>query len=183
MRKDRTGQSLLETVVALGIITSVLVSIFSLVINNIATERASTSRVQAVNFAREALEATRAMRDSNWVAGRDPWTGIGAGNDQVLAFDETTGVYALQSGQDPALVRTAGGAYAQGSSASGEASSFSRRVDVLDIDCSSLAAEDQTDCAALGLPRIGVRVTAHVQWSNQGRTQEIAFSEDLYDWR
>ncbi len=173
----------METVVALGIITSVLVSIFSLVINNISTERASTSRVQAVNFAREALAAVRALRDSNWVAGRDPWTGIVSGNDYVLAFTEATGVYTLQEGQDFALVRAPSSVYTQGSSALGDATQFSRWIDVQDVNCSALPAADQGDCDALGLPRIGARVTAHIRWFNQGHTQEIAFSEDLYDWR
>ena len=37
--------------------------------------------MQAVNFAREALEAVRAMRDSNWVAGHDTWEGIATGRN------------------------------------------------------------------------------------------------------
>ena len=65
---------------ALGIVTGALIGVFTLVVNNL-TRACRIDANAGSNFAREALEAVRAMRDSNWVAGHDTWEGIATGRN------------------------------------------------------------------------------------------------------
>ncbi|MEK7606763.1 MAG: hypothetical protein AAB444_01005 [Patescibacteria group bacterium] len=178
----RKGQTLLETVVALGIVTSALIGVFTLVVNNLTTERAGSTRMQAVNFAREALEAVRAMRDSNWVAGHDTWEGIATGAEQSLVFYPASGGSSLFPGGEIALYRLSSGLHVQ-SSAEGVQTQFSRWVNVAKLECSNLPTDAQAACAALDLEKVGSRITAHVRWFEQGRQSEVNLTEDLYDWR
>ena len=73
----KKGQGLLETIVAIGVILTGLVSVMTLVISNLTGAREAALRYQAVNLAREGIELVRNKRDSNWLAGIGAWVGIG----------------------------------------------------------------------------------------------------------
>lgn len=87
--RQSSGQSLLEAIVAIGVILTTVISSSTLIISSITAGRVSQNRVEAANFAREGVEIVRALRDSNWlkfeqnerVGGVIPsWdTGLGAG--------------------------------------------------------------------------------------------------------
>lgn len=72
------GQGLLETIVAIGVIVTGLISVMTLVISNLTSAREAALRYQAVNLAREGIELIRNKRDSNWLADKDAWDGIDA---------------------------------------------------------------------------------------------------------
>ncbi|OGL75086.1 hypothetical protein A3C96_00610 [Candidatus Uhrbacteria bacterium RIFCSPHIGHO2_02_FULL_60_10] len=61
---------MLEAIVAMGIIVTAVSSALSLVIMAVKAEKDSETTIVAVNLAREGIEAVRAMRDSNWLAGK-----------------------------------------------------------------------------------------------------------------
>lgn len=61
------GQGLLETIVAIGVIVTGLVSVMTLVISNLTGAREAALRYQAVNLAREGIEMVRNARDTGWL--------------------------------------------------------------------------------------------------------------------
>ncbi len=62
------GFSLLESVLATGIVLVGVVSIISLSVISLIGGQAASNQLEAVNFAREAMETVRNQRDSNWLA-------------------------------------------------------------------------------------------------------------------
>ncbi|GEM_PF-400741 len=62
------GQGLLEATLAIGMILVGLGAVLALTIQNVSATTASTQRLTAGQLAREAIEAVRATRDSNWLA-------------------------------------------------------------------------------------------------------------------
>lgn len=65
--KNNKGQSLIELSVAVGLTSMALIAILSLILISIATQRKSSNYYTAVNLAREAVEAARNIRDTNWL--------------------------------------------------------------------------------------------------------------------
>ena len=61
------GESLLEVIIAVSILSTIMVSVFSLLIRGSATNVNVTNRVVAINVAREGAEAVRNIRDTNWL--------------------------------------------------------------------------------------------------------------------
>lgn len=67
MLKQRRGQTLLELVIATGVIVVSIISAITVILSTITVGRLSQTRIEAANFAREGIEAVRQIRDSNWV--------------------------------------------------------------------------------------------------------------------
>ena len=65
--KNNKGQSLIELSVSVGITSMALITILSLITVSIITQRKSSNYYTAVNLAREAIEAARNIRDTNWL--------------------------------------------------------------------------------------------------------------------
>ena len=63
----QSGQTLLETIVALGIIATATTATVSLLLASMKAGTTSSNRVIAANLARETIEAARDIRDSNWL--------------------------------------------------------------------------------------------------------------------
>ena len=62
-----SGQSLLELIVALGVILAGVLGGLTLVISSITAARRTQQQIIAQNLAREGLELVRSVRDSNWL--------------------------------------------------------------------------------------------------------------------
>jgi|GEM_PF-1879740 len=67
----QSGQTLIETITALFILTMALVAGLSLAIYASTQSTNNRDRVIAANLAREGIEVIRMMRDSNWLAAED----------------------------------------------------------------------------------------------------------------
>jgi len=65
--KSSRGQSLLEAVVAVGIIVASVITVIVLGIVTVRAGRASENRLAASNLAREGIEYFRNIRDTNWL--------------------------------------------------------------------------------------------------------------------
>lgn len=65
--KNRSGETLIEIIMALSIIILALTSSFRLLGNAMYTKEVAKSRVIAINLAREGMEAVRYIRDYNWL--------------------------------------------------------------------------------------------------------------------
>ena len=66
---SQSGQTLIETVVALFILTTGLAAGLTLAIYSFSSSSVSSNKVIASALAREGLDAVRRLRDSNWLAG------------------------------------------------------------------------------------------------------------------
>ena len=68
-RINQKGQTIIEAVLAIGIITIALVGLLSRSGTNLISSRDANYRVVAGNLSREGVEAVRNIRDSNWLKG------------------------------------------------------------------------------------------------------------------
>lgn len=66
--KSQSGQSLIETIIAIAILTSALTAGLGLTIYAFSSFTTSQSQIVASSLAREGVEVVRMMRDSNWLA-------------------------------------------------------------------------------------------------------------------
>ncbi len=78
MRKTNTqsGQTLIETIVAIFILTTALATGLGLAIYATSQSTKTKDQIVAVNLAREGLEVARMFRDSNWLAAADSTPGV-----------------------------------------------------------------------------------------------------------
>lgn len=126
----------------------------------------------ATALAREGLELTRAVRDTNWLA-RDgrPWTHGLCETDQPSDF--TIDAYAVRNNLPPVvggtgtLWRTERGEWRHEPGANAE-TGFSR---VLQVECAT-ATQDPAF----------VTVTARVTWEHQSQPREVTLKEKLFNW-
>jgi len=65
--RTKPAQSLLEAIIAIGVILVATISSTTLVVSTISAGRVSADKIQAANFAREGFEVVREIRDSNWM--------------------------------------------------------------------------------------------------------------------
>jgi type II secretory pathway pseudopilin PulG len=66
--KNQAGQTLIETIVAIFLLTMALSGGLALTIFSISRSKVSLDQIAATNLAREGVEAVQMMRDSNWLA-------------------------------------------------------------------------------------------------------------------
>ncbi len=66
--KSQSGQSLIETIIAIAILTSALTAGLGLAIYAFSSSTVSQNEIIGSNLAREGVEVVRMMRDSNWLA-------------------------------------------------------------------------------------------------------------------
>ena len=109
IKRHSTGQTLLEAMVAIGVIMTAVFGATTLIISSITAGRISQNRVEAANFAREGVEIVRAIRDSNWLKFEqnelDPSTGapplwnagLSAGTKRAVLSFGLTNTWLLQS--------------------------------------------------------------------------------------
>jgi len=65
--KKPAGETLLETIVAITVLSMILVSVFSLLTQALSANQDIKNRVIALSHAREGIEGVRNIRDTNWL--------------------------------------------------------------------------------------------------------------------
>ncbi len=63
-----SGQTLIETLVAIFILVTAVLSAIGVIIYALGTSSVSRNQIVALNLAREGIDVVRSMRDSNWLA-------------------------------------------------------------------------------------------------------------------
>ncbi len=112
--KKEQGFTLIETMVALFVLSFTLLGMVSLIIINITNAKHIEKNLIAGNLAQEGLEIVRAMRDNNWLSGGDfgdflpgdgeyrvQWNDMALrplGANPALDFDSDSGMYSYDSG-------------------------------------------------------------------------------------
>lgn len=201
-KRFANGQSMLEAVIATGIIVTAVSSALTLVSSSINAEKESESLLTAGNLAREGVEVVRMMRDSNWLAGAAWDAGMtGTGNDYTgipvfdpaangwsvnftpnAVTDATAKVYRYSTGSGNAIVGLMVQAVTQ--PANTVLTPYSRMV-VMDPLCDDGAGgytivSSGTACSTT---KIGVRVTSKVRWTIKNKVKTLDMEERLLNWR
>lgn len=200
---NQTGQGLLETIIALGIIVSGLVGMLGLTISNQSASEDASERLIATNLGREGVEVVRSIRDSNWLSCEialgalscSNWdAGLVSGTDTtaVPLFDVAANAWSIDFTPDAithdyARVwrRTSGaavniGAQFQSADATpvdSTLTSYRRLLDIASI-CS-----DKTVGASCAGTKIGMRVQSTVAWTSRGKDFSLTIEERLFNWR
>lgn len=184
---QRPAQSMLELILAIGIILTSTISATALIITTITAGRSSQTKIEAANLAREGVEIIRAIRDSNWlkksqnviVSGTTiyDWdTGISVAGDYIAEFNSTTNSWTLRSyNADLAVVSKPNSAdyYTQNCQNNCTKTRYSRRINL------SFPADDQFFSVG-DAPYINV--TSTVTWQDHG-AKTYSATEKLYNWR
>jgi type II secretory pathway pseudopilin PulG len=206
------GQSIVELIVAMAVITIGLTGAGILVLSNIRLQELSADRVVATNLAREGIELAKAQRDSNWLAGCPIFYGgmvvgsscaaAGGGNDYeaipsvgaagtFFGFDFTPD--AIGETDYTKIVRSSAaasrGMYIQGIEGgvpvAGTSTPFYRFM-TFHLICSDgfVKTSGSGGCSnPVHGVIVGIRVTSRVEWSKHGLSHQSTIVDDLYDWR
>lgn len=67
LNRLRPSQTLLEAVIAIGVILVSVIGSSTLIVTTISAGQSSEDKIVASNLAREAIEVIRGIRDSNWM--------------------------------------------------------------------------------------------------------------------
>ncbi|MBI4457544.1 hypothetical protein HY633_01110 [Candidatus Uhrbacteria bacterium] len=205
MTKNRVlhGQSMLEALVAIGIIMTAVSSALTLITSSVSAEKESETGIVGVNLAREGIEVSRNIRDSNWLAGQPFDDGLfGAGLDYTAApvFDPAANAWQMSFvpqtiGDDGAVVYRSTGAaggstvglFIQAAVQPGSSvKTVFRRLLTLDAVCADVdgavtgAVVSGTACP---FKKVGVRIRSAVQWRLAGRVRTVTAEETVYDWK
>jgi type II secretory pathway pseudopilin PulG len=93
---SRRGFTLLETVIAIGIILFGLLSVIALSTSSLVVSTISSDEFLATNFAREGIEVARHVRDSNWLAFDTDGTTLW--NQELVSGTDYSAVMSLTEG-------------------------------------------------------------------------------------
>lgn len=209
----QSGQTLLEVIIAIAIIAIGMMSLISLLINTQITGANTQDEFVVIELGREAIEAARFVRDSNWLAQENgqttPWN---AGLRDAVDPTDYTGIYVWTPAQtNPALAlafnflpdvsthaatkvyRTPAGYYQQMVGAvpsippnNWTATPYSRFVTFYPICSSTLGVTESfvsVDGTVCATTQIGVQVVVTIQWSSRGTPHTRTFEERLYNWK
>lgn len=196
---NKRGQGLLETIVAIGVVMTGLVSVMALVISNLNTQRDAAMRYQAISLAREGIELVRNRRDTNWLTpDAGTWEGLpegggtALGTDFIPAFEPgSTDAVALivAAEQGYQVCQADSGVFFQEGDGCTEgverATIFSRRITLEQFDCDAELPElNRMDCDSFSQQDdVAIRVTALVTWQQGDRERNVTVTQTLYDWR
>src|SRR5258708_4501026 len=161
---NQSGFTLVETLVALVILTMALIPIFTLSTGTTRIGATIQDDLIAAGLAQEGIEVVRAMRDTNWFNSRAFDSGLGSGvigqEDSYRVQWDSSSLLALSG--NPSL-KLNGGVYTY---IGGSDTKFSRKVKITKINA------------------VELRVISEVSWltpTNPSKT--IAAEEHLFDWR
>lgn len=194
------GSTIIEAVVALGVISIGLFASANLVFSNLALVDRDTDEVVAVNLAREALEIGKQVRDSNWLAARSFDTGIIASGDGTMvpewrgdalqtapAFDPVPNVVTDSAAR---VVRMDNGMFVNRTASVPNAAVSSttefRRLVTAQYLCMDAAGTVDVRAASAGCGSedvAGLRLRADIQWTRSGSVRRTSVYADLYDWK
>ena len=156
--KNNDGFTLIETIVAVGIIVIGLVSALTLITNSLFYVSNIGDRLIAANLTAEGLEVVRNIRDNNWLQ-ELPWNSGLADGDYQTSYDST--VLSPYSG-NPLLFDGGSGLY--------NYSSGANTLYVRKISISNLSVYE-------------IRVVSTVTWQRRGITYSNSAESHLFNWK
>lgn len=182
-RRKNKGLSLLESILAVGLVMSVTIASITMSIYTTRVGKASENKLIAVNLAREPIEVARNLRDSNWLAGLAwnsgvlgsggcanwctlnylPLTAPNPNDDWQWSFTNYgSNITTCTATNTSRLKISSRGVYNY--DATGSYSKFCRVVKISEV--SSV-----------------VTITSKVVWEENGRVKDVILEEQLKNWR
>ncbi|MDZ7798029.1 MAG: hypothetical protein U5L76_00240 [Patescibacteria group bacterium] len=169
------GMSLMETILAVGLVMSVIIGSLTIGIYTTRIGRSSQNRLIAINLAQEGVEVVRNIRDTNWLK-ENSW------NDGLAEGTYKIDQYVLTSPPEKWFQKLKGagncddsnpcwlyldndyGFYSLNSTA-GKNTGFSRVIEITNIDVNT------------------IQVVSRINWQENGKDKEYLIEEKLTDWR
>ncbi len=194
-----SGQTILEAVIAAGIVATAVSSALTLVQASINGEKGSEFGIVGTNLAREGVEVVRIIRDSNWLAGRNWDDGLEGPSQDYTAipvFSSADNNWTMDFSVDD-INQDAARVYRFASGEAGlvglnfqtptppdnaQLTNFNRIVE-MDAICADRTVMASGEACASGNPKIGIQATSRVTWYEGGRRRFISVAETLFDWR
>ncbi len=193
---NKSGQGILETVIALGVIITALSGGMGLAIKSLTSSQQSQMSVIASNLAREGIEIVRNIRDRNWLE-EGTWDAdlsLGADTEAIVTFDPASDPVewnidfsspaypACKASNKCRLFKGTGDyqdVYAHISSAGWEETQFYRVISLKQI-CKN--GQILNNCGG-GNPKIGIQAVSSVYWEERGNEHSLDIEEQIYNWR
>jgi len=158
-RQNMAGFTLLETIVAAGVIVVGLVSSLTLINNSLVLSFSFQDRLIAANLAAEGIEVVRNIRDNNWLQSLSWDNGLSNGNynvsysslslipysDVPLRLNFSNGIYDYSSGSDQTI--------------------FKRIISITNLSAYEM------------------RVVSTVNWQRRNRSYSITVEDHLFNWK
>jgi len=158
LNKNNNGFTLLETIVAVGLIVVGLISALALITTSLFYVSNIQDRLVAANLTAEGIEVVRNIRDNNWLQSK-VWNNGLADGDYQVAYDSTI----LSSFSGSPLFLDSNGIYNYISS--GSATSYVRKISILNLSSYE------------------IRIIAIVTWQRRGITYSNSVEEHLFNWK
>lgn len=158
INKNNNGFTLIETIVAVGIIVIGLVSALTLISNSLFYVSNINDRLVAANLTAEGIEVARNIRDNNWLQNLAWNSGLSDGDYQA-AYNSTS----LSSyGGNAFLLDSGTGLY---NYSSGASTPYIRKISI-----SNLSSYE-------------IRVISTVTWQRRGITYSNSAESHLFNWK
>lgn len=152
------GFTLLETIVAVGLIVSGLISALALINTSLVYISSVQDRLVAANLAMEGIEVIRNIRDNNWLDELSWNGGMDLGADYQVAYNSVSPV----SYSGAPLQLDANGFY---NYTTGAITPYSRKISIINISDHEM------------------RVVSKVSWQKRGKDYELGAEEHLFNWK
>lgn len=157
-RQNAAGFTLIETIVAVGIIVIGLVSALALITNSLFYVSSVGDRLIAANLIAEGLEVARNIRDNNWLQNLSWNNGLADGDYQASYNSTSISPY----GGNPLLFDSAAGLY---NYSSGANTPYIRKISI-----SNLSSYE-------------IRVISTITWQRRGITYSNSAESHLFNWK
>lgn len=175
-----TGFTLIETLVAISLLTVAIVAPMTLVAQSLSAAIHARDQITAYSLAQEGIEAVRAIRDNNILAnaifseGRNLLSGIPIGTPFTIDASKGTAVEAIDTcpGQCPPL-QTDGTLYGYGDAGFGWTDTyFTRTLTAVYVGPSGVNGGEDA-----------IRVSVTVSWRTpNNQTRSFTIYENMYRW-
>ncbi|MBI4919736.1 hypothetical protein HY838_00310 [Candidatus Azambacteria bacterium] len=152
------GFTLLETIVAVGLIAVAFVASLNLMATSFFYVSNIQDRLVAVNLTGEGIEIARNIRDNNWLQGK-AWNSGLADGDYQAAYDSTS--LSLYGG-NPLLFNSGAGLY---NYTSGEATPYIRKISIANLSSYE------------------IKIISTVTWQRRNNSYSISAEDHLFNWR
>lgn len=185
--------------VAITIIISSISSSLALVQSSITATSNGGTQVTAANLAREGMEVTRALRDTNWLKSQSFQVGlVDAGGNKTARplLDTASGNWSLSfasttlTSANAAVYLTSDGLYLQADAqpSGSVVSPYTRILTLLHLCRDNATGAERavgSTSTCLGSETlVGLLVDSTVRWRGVGgKFQTLTVEERLYDWR
>jgi len=156
-RQNMAGFTLLETIVAVGLIVVGLVAALTLITNSLFYVSNIQDRLVAANLTTEGIEVVRNIRDNNWLQNK-VWNDGLADGDYQVAYDSIS----LSPYSGNPLLLDSNGLY---SYTSGAATLYVRKISIANLS------------------NYEIRVITTVTWQRRGVIYSSSAEEHLFNWK